>query len=220
MSELLTLARDYIDRMANPSYGYVTNEDYSLRFAQLLTREGFESSLRDEIRASRDTDALTSNGWLWLIQWARTRQIEMDEDLLLGLFEEWSSLPARCAIVDLATYKSELRPGPDSQLSEFPHRFLARIMRAATQTEDLKRKDRPLPERLRLTARAESVLVVFLQVGTPLTLAAATALLRYRWQGHDELSEYLILLAETLDPETRKVWGQRLGIRLSRESRE
>ncbi len=220
MSELLTLARDYIDRMANPSYGYATNEDYSLRFAQLLTREGFESSLRDEIRASRDTDALTSNGWLWLIQWARTRRNEMDEDLLLGLFEEWSSLPARCAIVDLATYNSELKPRPNTLLSEFPHPFLARIMKGATQTEDFERKDRPRPERLRLTVRAESVLVVFLQVGNPLTLPAATALLRYQWQGHDELSEYLLLLAETLDPETRDVWGRQLGIRLSRESQE
>jgi hypothetical protein len=206
--------------MVNPSYGYATNEDYSLRFAQLLTREGFESSLRDEIRASHDADALTSNGWLWLIQWARTRRIEMDEDLLLNLFEEWSSLPARCAIVDLATYNSEFKPRPDTQLSEFPHRFLGRLMRGATQTDDLEKKDRRSSERLRLTARAESVLLVFLQVGTPLTLAAATALLRYRWQGHDELSEYLSLLAETVDPETRDVWGRQLGIRLSRESQE
>jgi hypothetical protein len=217
MSNLLTLARDYIDRMANPNYGFATNEDYSLRFAQLLQRDGFEASLREEIKGLRDKEALTSNGWLWLIRWARSRQIDMPEDLLLELFEEWSSVPARCAIVDLATHRSELPQAADVTLTDFPDRFLAKVMRGATEVRNVNEDDRSRTESWRLTARAESCLVVFLQVGTPLTLGAASALLRHQWLGHEQLSEYLLVLARTLDAETREVWSKRLGIELSSE---
>lgn len=88
MSGLLTLARDYIERMANPVYGLVTNEDYSLRFAHLLGSEGFEDTFREEIRSVRDTEALTSNGWLWLIEWARSRRVDVQEELLSELYDE------------------------------------------------------------------------------------------------------------------------------------
>ena len=87
MSDLLALARDYIDRMANPIHGIAVNEDYALRFARLLEREGFEAALADEIRALTDKEALSSHGWLWIIRWARSRQIDILEDLLLELFE-------------------------------------------------------------------------------------------------------------------------------------
>lgn len=222
MSNLLSLARDYIDRMSNPSYGFATNEDYSLRFAQLLGVEEFEASLNKEISGLRDKEALTSNGWLWLIRWSRSRQIEMQEDLLLELFEEWSSVPARCAIVDLATYRSELQRKPDLMLGDFPvgnfpDRFLDRIMQGATDARNVQRDDRSRLEPERPTARAEDVLVVFLQVGSPLTLAAASALLRHRWQGHEQLTDYLRVLASTLDAETRAVWSKQLGVRLSEE---
>jgi len=222
MSNLLILARDYIDRMANPSYGFAINEDYSLRFAQLLGTEGFDGSLREEITGLRDKDALTSNGWLWLIRWARSRRIEMQETLLLDLFEEWTSVPARCAIVDLVTYRSEFQEAQrDFAIGEFPDRFLDQIMIAATAIrntkENLKEDDQGRPEAEPRTARAEAALVVFLQIGTPLTLAAASALLRHRWRGHDQLTDYLLELAGTLDAETRDVWSRQLRITLSRE---
>jgi hypothetical protein len=60
MSDLLFLARDFIDRMANPTYGAAVNEDHALRFASLLQREGFEELFMREIREVRDRDALTS----------------------------------------------------------------------------------------------------------------------------------------------------------------
>jgi hypothetical protein len=217
MSGLLTLARDYIERMANPVYGFATNEDYSLRFAKLLATEGFEGSLRDEIQGLRDKEALTSNGWRWLIGWARSRRIELPEELLVELFEEWSSVSARCSIVDLATYRAQVEPKANVRLRDFPNQFLASIMRGATEIgEDHPRgDDRPGQEPWRLTGRAESVLVVFLQVGTPLTLGAASALLRHQWPGHEQLFEFLRVLATTLDSETRRVWSERLDLELS-----
>ncbi len=203
--------------MANPAYGFATNEEYSLRFASLLGTDGFEAALRKEIEGLRDKDALTSNGWLWLIRWARSRQIAMPEELLLELFDEWSSVPARCAIVDLATFRSELQPRANVTLTDFPNRFLAKIMNKATAipVKDLREDVRP--DSGRLTAQAESVLVVFLQVGTPLTIAAASALVRHQWQGHEQLFEFLQVLAQTVDAETRGVWSERLNLKLSRE---
>jgi hypothetical protein len=219
MSGLLILARDYIERMTNPLYGFSTNEDYSLRFAHLLRMEGFENSLRKEIEELRDSQALTSNGWLWLIGWARSGRIHLREDLLLELFEEWSSVVGRCAIVDLATYLSEMEPEADVTLRDFPNSFLAKILRGVTETREGHARgiDRHRPDLEQLTIRAEDTLIVFLQIGTPLTLAAASALLRYQWTGHEQLLEFLRVLVEPLDPETRSVWSARLHLRLSRE---
>jgi hypothetical protein len=229
MSDLLVLARDYLDRMANPIHGSAVNEDYALRFARLFERDGFEAALADEIRGLRDKDALTSHGWLWIIRWARSRHIDVSEDLLLDLFEEWSSIPAKCTVVDLATYRSELDPSifvsfMNLPLSMFPQRFLGRLMRNATTITEEElglHGDRGRDERrrrmVRLTARAESLLVILIQVATPITLAAARTLVRHQWEGHTQLFEFLQVLASPLDAETRNVWSEQLGLGLSRE---
>ena len=192
MSGMLSLARDYMERMANPVYGFAVNEDYSLRFAQLLETEGFESSLRREIEELRDTEELTSNGWLWLIGWAKARRIELEEELLLDLFNEWSNISARCAIVDLAIhqYRPEVERSRVFPLGEFPHPFLARILRRATEVPagQEARIDRPMPHPAywRSASRAEDLLVVLLQVDDPITIAAAATLLRHGWEGERE----------------------------------
>jgi hypothetical protein len=218
MSDLLSLARDYLERMANPVYGFATNEEYSLRFAQLLLREGFEASLRQEIETLRNRDALTSNGWLWIMRWAASRKIEIPEDTLVALFEEWSSVPGRCAIVQHATDSAKIGPTPGlPRLEEFPNQFLARIMKSVTEADHENVVEDEQRSFERPARSAEDLLVVFLQVGTPVTLAAASTLLRYQWRGHDALFEYLRALAATLDPETRSVWSDRLQVDLSRE---
>jgi len=220
MSGLLSLARDYLDRMANPVYGLAVNEEYSLRFAQLLETDGFESSLRREVKELRDTEELTSNGWLWLMGWAKTREIEVKDDLLLDLFNQWSSISARCAIVDLAIhqYRPDLRVSRGLPLSEFPHPLLARMLHDATEIVDEReqRIDRSRRE-ARRTGRAEDLLLVLLQVEAPITIAAASTLLRHQWDGHEQLVTYLRELAATWDGETRGLWGEALGVSLSPE---
>jgi hypothetical protein len=209
MSDLLTLARDYIDRMANPVYGIATNEDYAIRFAKLFESEGFEAQIRAEIRTLRSRDALTSYGWLWLIGWAKSRRIDLNEELLVELFEQWSGVFVRSAIIDLATQSAEYESQGRRKRSllEFPNRFLAQIMRLATEGEE---EDRPLDEQRRSTGRAESVLIALLQVDKPITLDAASALLQYEWWGREQLLEYFWALSDTLDAETRSVWIERL----------
>lgn len=71
MSILLGLARDHLDRMANPAYGSAVNEEYSLRLAALLQREGVGNELEAEMHSLRDAGLLTSHGWMWFLGSAR-----------------------------------------------------------------------------------------------------------------------------------------------------
>ena len=79
--------------------------------------------------------------------------------------------------------------------------------------------DRPRPHLTyrRPASRAEDLLLVLLQVDDPITIAAASSLLQHRWEGHQQLVTYLRELATTWDDETRGVWSDTLGMRLSPE---
>jgi hypothetical protein len=224
MSDLLFLASDYIERMANPVYGTSTNEDYALKFATLLSKEEFEARLNEEIRTLTDRETLTSYGWLWLFGWAKSRDIDLKEDLLIDLYEEWSSVFVRAEIVDLATHNVDYPERPNALLSmgEFPNRFLSRIMSQATrrpeaeETQHLEAEDRGsleeqrAPEQGPSTALAESTLVALIQVGTPITIDAARVLLWHKWEGQENLLELFWAICNALDPETREVWIKRL----------
>ena len=220
MSEILTLARDYIERMANPVYGSSVNEEYSIRFASLLSLDGFESRLNEEISSLEDRNTLTSYGWLWLLEWAKSRRITLNEELLVGLFEEWSSVFVRSDIVDVATQRAEAPGGNVRNFSvkEFPNRFLTRIMvRATERPEERERsdsqrfhEDNRKRENVPSTAMAESALISFMQVGRPITLDAAAVLLRDEWQGQEHLLRYFWAKLDSIDEETRANWIKRL----------
>jgi hypothetical protein len=220
MSEILILARDYIERMANPVYGSSVNEEYSIRFATLLSLDGFESRLNEEISGLKDRNTLTSYGWLWLLEWAKSRQISLDEELLVGLFEEWSSVFVRSDIVDVATQRSDEVSGNFRNFSvkEFPSTFLSRIMVRATRLpEEVERQEsQKFPEENRKretvpsTAMAESALISFMQVGRPITLDASAVLLRDEWQGQQHLLRYFWAKLDSIDEETRANWIKRL----------
>jgi hypothetical protein len=224
MSDLLFLARDYIERMANPVYGTSTNEDYALKFGTLLIKEGFEARLNEEIRSLTDRDTLTSYGWLWLFRWARSRDIDLREELLVDLYDEWSSVFVRAEIVDLATRRFDYTEKSNVRLSvdEFPNPFLSKIMSQATRypevekTRHLEAEDwrsdeqRAAEHRPPSTALAESTLVALIQVGTPLTIDAARVLLWHKWEGQEQLLRSFWAIYERLDPETHDVWTKHL----------
>ena len=67
MTPLLTLARDYLERMSNPALGVAMNESYALKFGALLLEDKLQWQLADEIKQLRDPQTLTSHGWLWLL---------------------------------------------------------------------------------------------------------------------------------------------------------
>jgi hypothetical protein len=222
MSTLLFLARDFIERLSNPVYGPAVNEDYGMQLATLLAAEGFEHRLNEEIRSLDDSTAFTSHGWLWVLGWARSKDIELRRDLLKTLFEHSSSVFVRTAILDVAV--NEGATGFDRELADvdkFPNRFLADVMTSCVQARDRPRSERrttELPhkeersERLPATNAAELTLVSLLQAGKPITLSAASTLLRHTWEGQDQLNEFFKRLTEVLDEETRREWLTRLGL--------
>jgi hypothetical protein len=220
MSELLVLASDYIEHMANPQYGTAVNEDYANRFAVLLQSKEFEAQLDKEIEELEDRGTLSSHGWLWLLERAKSRKLRLREKLLLELFQHWPNVFIRSDIVDVATQSAE---PPVSNLvtyslSEFPNRFLRQILTLATRSS-LENADRDSPlsdEKPGVTtaessgAFAESTLFALLQVGRPLTLDAATVLLKHRWPGQERLLESFRAVYNSLERETQRVWVQRL----------
>lgn len=221
MSEILTLARDYIEHMANPVYGLSVNEDYSIRFAVLLRSDEFEGRLRQEIRELTTEDTLTSYGWIWLLSWARSRRIDLPENLLVDLFGEWSSVFVRSSVLDIGTQNADYTHGQwkGSSIGEFPNQFIRRIMLQATESPEapqvpISRKGLERAEVLRepepVMSLAESTLIALLQLGTPLTLDAATVFLRDEWKGHDQLVRFFWAICDSLDPETRELWIERL----------
>ena len=62
-----------------------------------------------------------------------------------------------------------------------------------------------------LVTQSQSVLVAFLQAGSPVALDAAAALLRHRWEGQRELANFFSVLLEAFDPETRGAWIGRIN---------
>ena len=208
MSSLFTLAADYIERMANPAFGITTNEDYAIKFGKLLESEGFESRLREEIRALKDPEALSSHGWLWLFDWAKSTGADLDQELLLTLFRKWASPFVRAEIVQLATrgFQGETGANVRHEMFNFPDRFLAQIMIEVTTPLEESNLER---DQLSVT-RSQSVLVAFLQAGSPVALDAAAALLRHQWEGQRELVNFFSVLLEGLDPETRGAWRERV----------
>jgi len=220
MSEILVLARDYLERMANPIYGASTNEDYAIRFAMLMRSEGFEERLNKEISEIADRTTLTSHGWHWVLGWAKSRRLDLSEDLLVELFEEWSSVFLRADIIDLAIQNADYSAQSLGRgLNEFPNRFLAKIMSSATRRreEDVRRsedtqiwEERQSVEPHPSTSIAESTLIALLQVGRPITLDAASVFLRHLWSGQQQLLYYFWAICDGLDSETRDAWVSRL----------
>ena len=219
MSNFLALADDFLERMNNPAYGGAVNDEYAMKFARLLRDEEFEAQLNQQIRDVNHADALRSHSWLWVIGWAKSKDVTVQEDVLVELFDRWGDVAAKASIIDLVLdrIEDEGLPSAQTQLEEFPVRFLARIMRRAVEIPEPPRGDRVRdgepsellrePEEAQPSmAKAEGLLVALLQVGNPMALAAASVLLRHAWRGHGQLSDFYSRLLDRLEPETRAEW--------------
>ncbi len=208
MSQVLALASEFIERMSNPAHGIIDNEDYAMRFGALLKSEGFEKMLGHEVALMRDPDSLSPHGWLWLLGWARSKAIVLDETLLMRLSERLSSVFMQVSVIDVATRSSKWKPQENEvPIEEFQHQWLSRLMLKCTTLQDKERK----PDDYIDTRRAEVILVAMMQVGSDVTLDAARSLLRHRWAGHNVLVRFFWSLCDELDEETKKTWVSRLN---------
>ncbi len=213
MSQVFALASEFIERMSNPAYGIRENEDYAMRFGTLLASEGFESMLRSEIAQLNNPESLSPHGWLWLLNWARSEQLRMDGDLLLHLTEVHSSVFMQAAAIDTATRGAEWA-GAESvpELLEFRHPWLRRLLRRCVETprrDESASGNQSIPGHIDMRA-CEAILVALMQVGTDVTLDAASALLNHEWVGQSRLLEFYSALSRELDAETREQWLSRL----------
>ena len=217
MSDVLALSSDFIERMSNPAYGVSVNEDYSIRFGKMLTSDGFDDMLQHEARRLRNVDTLSSHGWLWLLDWAKSRNISLDDELLLDLTERWSSVFMQVSVIDLATQNAEwTRRQSVATVEGFQNRWLSKLMQRSTTlpSEELSQADslrQALPSSEYIsTNRAENVLIALLQVGRDITVDAAATLLRHDWAGHTKLVRFFWSCYDGLDNETQLVWKSRL----------
>ncbi|MBB5341468.1 hypothetical protein [Tunturiibacter gelidoferens] len=172
-----------------------------------------------EIREVRGRDALSSYGWLWLVGWAKSRDVELPTELLVGLFEEWSDVFVKTSVLDLAIRTADYQPltNFDLPIADFPNEFLRRVMLSAVRVEREEYPDfREIPkergdEILRAEAvpemgRSESLLVSLLQAGRPITLGAASSFLRHEWQGQRHMQIFFWLMFDKLDGESQAAW--------------
>jgi hypothetical protein len=207
MSRVLALASDFIERMSNPAYGVRVNEDYSMRFADLLSSEGFADLLSSEIEELKDPDTLSPHGWLWLLSWARSRKIRLDGKLMLDLTESLSSVFMQVATIDLATQQADWgRRETVAPLNEFDHRWMSKLLRRCTEGHGEKDMKYDHVD----TRRSENTLIALMQVGSDITLDAASTLLNHHWPGQYSLVRFFWSLCGELDHETREVWISRL----------
>jgi hypothetical protein len=208
MTDFFVLAADYIEKMSNPAYGVVQNDDYALRFGKLLDSEGFLLRLRREVERLDDPDVLTSHGWLWLLGWTRANGLRLDQALMRRLFHRWTSPFLKVAVLDVATRRDDSRRQRSHRvpLDAFPHPLLRHLLldSVVSPSEELQQ-----PEASEFTEPAV-LLVALLQTGTPLSIDAASSLLRYEWTGQRALLESFWQLCDTLDDDTRSVWLDRL----------
>ena len=180
MSQVLTLASDFIERMSNPGYGIQVNEDYSMRLGVLLSTDRLEGLLHREIKELVDPESLTPHGWFWLLRWTRARGVPIHEKLLLHLADSFSSTFMQVALIDVATLNVDWYPRDGvATIEEFDNRYLSELLRRCTHPA---REDDG--EHVHIdTKRSETVLVALMQIGRDITLDAANTLLNQQWIG-------------------------------------
>lgn len=207
MSNVLALAADFIERMANPGYGIRVNEDYAMRFGSLLETKDLEELLRKEISTITNPESLSPHGWLWILGWARSRGIRLDEKLLLRLVELSSDVFMQVVVIDIATRHIEWQRQPAVvSIGEFDNVWLSTLLGKCTKVLDRGDEYGWHID----TRRSESILVALMQVGSEIALDGASTLLNHKWPGQRRIVEWFMSLCGEMELETRANWIDRL----------
>lgn len=202
MSTLLTLAADFFEKMQNPEYGSVTNDEYSHRFALLIRGERNIERISTEIVQLRRENELTAGGWLWVLKWAKARRLKLNKELLISLAKSYASVPMLFPIVSYSTAFSEWEPHTDIySIQDSRFGIIGDIMsfgvREPIDGEEIENID---------VHYSESLLLALLQVEHPMTLDAARSLLNHDWAGMFKLRETYFSFCDDLDEESRENW--------------
>jgi hypothetical protein len=113
MNGLLAIAETFLDRMTNPQYGNEINDQYALRFNQLLAgdREFADSFARLDLDPE-DVGSVPMCAWPWYLQWRMERAAPPSESFLNALFDSTDDPAVRMIVMQSALSRdSERSPG-------------------------------------------------------------------------------------------------------------
>jgi hypothetical protein len=217
---LIELAAEFFDRMANPVYGSQVNEEYALRFAQLVDGEA-TYRMAQEVNQVRSVSALSPSAWSWLLGWVRTQpDAELRPRVLRDLCERWESTTFKAEVIRTALSRSN-RPVPQGDSSDqsgiesladpWLRDLLFRSVRPETTEEsDTQPSGTDRAEPTVHSRHVHSLFMALILVDTEESLDAAAALLQHPWPGHDSLVSAFWGRASALEEETRQLWIDRL----------
>jgi hypothetical protein len=217
---LLAIAESFIDRMTNPRYGPAANEEYALRFTEVLNGDpGFAAELANLSLDPEDIDSLPACAWPWYLEWRRLEDAPPPPANFLDVLFAATDDPAiRLAVVQSALSERVADSSPDN----FPDAAPDRVSEFSASTEERGAiRSRWLrSQAARLTHAGEpaqtlpdaiELATYLLQIGDSDSLAS---LLSLPWPGRAALLDAIggQLADANLEPETAAAWRSRLGL--------
>lgn len=217
MSGLLRLANEFIERMMNPSYGPLVNDEYAMRLGELLADEDTSDQLTQEATRLTRVDELSAHTWLWLV--GQPQAAAIDRGLLRNLCIEFEAAAFRARVIDsvMRDYP-RLEPGQvyvPGRLSvqEIENVWLRDLVATVVQRGDEPEGTRAPPFfdsvdtfRRRDPYNAQSMLVALLSVGRRDCHEAAAVLLHHDWAGQDALLQFFDSRMTSMDEASQTQW--------------
>lgn len=235
MNGLLAVAEAFLDRMTNPQYGNEVNDQYSMRFNQLLTEDReFADSFASLTLGPEDVSSVPTCAWPWYLQWRVERAGPPAADFLDALYDSTEDPAIRLAIVqsalsdrsDLAADRPEGEHGdgdgaayvplgdPDVATRPLGQSISEQRERPAIESRWLRTRAARLAfgrDRARAAAEADEIVTYLLQIGDSASLSSLRSLIRERPDLRDTLARHLADAG--FDPEAAARWRaqNRLG---------
>ncbi len=224
MSNLLGLAADFIDRVANPRYGAEVNEAYAARLDELLKRDpSLAERLAEERLDAEDVDLLSTSGWLWYLGFRHDHGTLPQEEFLDALYAEADDPIVRLSIVEAVTIHPEIvgrfRERPERErvtLEALPQYWLRdRLVRLVAPSDqqgaDHDLGDRDFEDRM---GEAMELATSFLQIGNQVALETLRALLSSAGRQREALAGLVegIISASGAEEESVQAWRRSLGL--------
>lgn len=242
MNALLAIAESFLDRMTNPWFGSDVNEEYLMRFNQLLTEDPrFADQLANLVLEPEDIGSLPICAWPWYLQWRTERADPPSQDFLDALFEATDDPAVHMAVVMSAISdsgpgqeeESEYRPEIDTRPADSDVDLPGIGYRRLALPDDFETPGpsaaAPIQSRwlrsraTRLSFQSDSerslsgaieIAAQLLQISDAESVASLRDLLSIPWAGQRELRESVTrqLLDADLDLETMAQWRGQLGL--------
>lgn len=228
MNGLLAIAEAFLERMTNPLYGNEVNDQYTLRFNQLLAEDRqFASSFASMPLGPEDVDSLPVCAWPWYLQWRMERAAPPSADFLDALYESTEDPAVRLTVTQSALSERPAAPdaGDDATdgAEQAPERFGERDTALSRESAPRSRarpqiQSRWLRTRVNRLARdhdparageADEFAVYLLQLGDPDSLTALRRLVDERPELRETLAGYLADAG--LDPGDAASWDSGLA---------